>query len=314
MVEVLRPGLQSTLQDTGRRVRALGIPSGGAADSVALRLANALVGNAADAAALEITLSGPKLRFRERAVVALCGAPFQMKLEGVDVPLNRAFTVQAGETLDIGGTSLGMRAVLALRGGLNGDVVFGSRSTDLRSGFGGRQGHAIQKGDELTVLPAEPRRVIRASLHPSLLTSVANHQVLRVLATAEAAPALLADLTRRAFTVSTQADRMGVRLQQNLSAPHDPARVSLPNVTGMVQLPPDGRPILLLPDSGTHGGYPTPLVVARVDLPRLAQLRPRGTVQFKLVNAGQATAALREAERTLRQTELTLQWLHAQGA
>lgn len=313
MIEVLRPGLQTTVQDAGRWVRALGIPSAGAADGVAWRLANALVGNTGRAAALEVTLSGPKLLFRSEAVVALCGAPFQMRLDGSDVPLNRVLPVQAGQTLEIGGTARGMRAVLAVRGGLAGDVVFGSRSTDLKGGFGGVQGRALLKGDVLTVLPSGSRGLVWAGLHPSLPTPTPDHQVLRVLATAEATPALLAGLTRRAFTVSTQADRMGVRLHQAVSAPHDPSRVSLPNVTGMVQIPPDGKPIVLLPDSGTHGGYPTPLVVARVDLPRLAQLRPGGTVQFKLVSVEQATCALREVERTLRQVEATLAWLHAQG-
>lgn len=314
MVEVLRAGLQTTIQDAGRRVRALGIPTGGAADSTALRLANALVGNPADAAALEVTLSGPKLLFRESAVVALCGAPFQMKLDGLDVALNRALTVQPGQTLEIGGTALGMRAVLAFRGGMDAEVVFGSRSTDLKGGFGGMHGRALQKGDRLRVRPSGSRRMVQGTLLPTLMTPVTPHQVLRVLATAEATPALLAEVTRRTFTVSAQADRMGVRLQEAVTAPHDPSRVSLPNVTGLVQLPPDGRPIVLLADSGTHGGYPTPLVVARVDWPRLAQLRPGGTVQFKIVSVEQAIAALRNLERSLRQMELTLAWLHAQGA
>lgn len=308
-LEVLRPGLQTTVQDVGRRVRALGVPGGGAADPVALRLANALVGNPADAAALEITLAGPTLRFGSEALVALCGAPFEAALEGQPFPPERAVTVQGGQTLTLGGTARGMRAVLAVRGGLDGQEVFGSRSTDLRSGFGGLEGRALRAGDHLTWAPLPPVIPPRAFLAPDLLTPTGPDVTLRVLPTPEATPGLLAALTQRDFTVSGQADRMGVRLSEDVPAPRDPGRISLPNVPGAVQLPPDGRPILLLPDAGTHGGYPTPLIVASVDLPRLGQLRPGDRVRFRV--GEEAGAALREQQRQLRQAEAALRWWYA---
>lgn len=310
-LEVLRAGLQTTVQDLGRRARALGIPASGAADPVALRLANALVGNAPRAAALELTLSGPTLRFGAGAVVALCGAPFEAALDGKPLALWRAVQVQAGQTLSIGGTPRGMRAVLAVRGGLLGQEAFGSRSTDLRAGFGGL-GRALEAGDTLEwaapsptlTLPAAPFRVWVA---PDLHTL--DTRVLRVLPTLEASPDLLKSLTSTAFTVSKQADRMGVRLAESLSAPHDPSRQSLPNLAGMVQLPPDGKPILLLPDAGTHGGYPTPLVVIGADLPKLGQLRPHDRLFFRVVSRAQARAALAEQERALRSAEAGLRLL-----
>jgi len=311
MVEVLRPGLQTTVQDAGRRVRALGVPAGGAADPVALRLANALVGNSPSTPALEITLSGPTLRFQAATLLALCGAPFEATLDGQPFPSGRAVPVQAGQTLRVGGAARGMRAVLAVRGGLCGQEMFGSRSTDLRSGFGGLEGRALRAGDRLTWAPWPLFPPPRAFLAPDLLTPTGPDVTLRVLATPGATPHLLAAFTSRAFTVSGQADRMGVRLSEGMAAPHDPGRVSLPNVPGAVQLPPDGRPILLLPDAGTHGGYPTPLIVAGVDLPRLGQLRPGDRVRWREVGCKEAHAALKARERALRQAEAALRWWYA---
>ncbi|SMB95149.1 biotin-dependent carboxyltransferase family protein [Deinococcus hopiensis] len=310
-LEVLRPGLQTTVQGAGRCARALGVPEGGAADTVALRLANALVGNPPDAAGLEVTLTGPTLRFRADALVALCGAPFESRLDGQPFPLNRAVRVEAGQTLSIGGTPRGARAILVFRGGLHGQEVFGRRSTDLRSGFGGLEGRALRAGDHLTWSSLPPATPPRAFLSPDLLTPTGPDVTLRALSTPEATPDLLAALLRLPFAVSRQVDRMGARLDGQITAPYDPARVSLPNVPGAVQLPPDGRPILLLPDAGTHGGYPTPVVVASVDLPRLGQLRAGDRVRLRAVDLDEARTALREQERALWQAEAALRWWYS---
>lgn len=313
MLEVLRSGLQTTVQDAGRRALALGVPGGGAADPVSLRLANALVGNPAGAAGLEVTLAGPSLRFHAAALAALCGAPFTATLDGQPFPLERAVAVPAGATLDVEAPARGLRAVLALRGGLDVPEVFGSRSTDLKTGFGGLEGRALRRGDQLGWFTRPEVTPPRTFLSPTLRTLTGPVVTLRVLPTPEATPALLTALTRHSFTVSPQADRMGVRLVGGVPAPHDPTRVSLPNVPGAVQLPPDGRPILLLPDAGTHGGYPTPLVVAAVDRPALGQLRPGDRVRFQVVTLEEAHAALRARERTLRGVEGALRWWYGQS-
>ncbi|WP_019587768.1 biotin-dependent carboxyltransferase family protein [Deinococcus apachensis] len=312
-MEVRRPGLQTTVQDAGRRVRALGVPGGGAADPLALRLANALVSNPPGAAALEVTLAGPALHFHADALVALCGASFAATLDEAPFPLWRAVPVRAGQTLEIGGTARGARAILAVRGGLEGQEAFGSRSTDLRTGFGGLEGRALRAGDRLTWASLPPVTAPRAFLSPELRTPTGPHHVLRVLLTPEATPDLLATLTGRSFTVSGQTDRMGARLSEVVPAPHDPNRVSLPNVPGAVQLPPDGRPILLLPDAGTHGGYATPLVVASVDLPRLGQLRPGDRVWLRGVSLEEARGALRQQEQEVREAELALRWWYKEA-
>lgn len=302
---VRRPGLQSTVQDGGRQARALGVPGGGAADPTSLRLANALVGNPAGAAALEVTLQGPELEFRAGALVAVCGAPFDLRVDGEPQSLHRAFPVRAGQRLNLGGTARGLRAVLAIRGGLFGEEAFGSRATDLRSGFGGQAGRALRAGDLLR-WAGEPRGLVPPLfLHPGLCTPTGPVHLLRVLPTPDATPALLAALAP-ALRVGAQVDRVGVRLTGALPAQAEPARVSLPTVPGLVQLPPDGHPIVLLPDAGTHGGYPAPLVVIRADLPRLGQLRPGDRVWLRVVTPAQARAALLAHERPLRWAEAGL--------
>ncbi|GAA0507125.1 biotin-dependent carboxyltransferase family protein [Deinococcus depolymerans] len=306
LIEVSRPGLQTTVQDAGRQVRALGVPAGGAADPVTRRLANALVGNRAGAAGLEVTLGGPTLLFHAPALVSLCGAPFVAELDGAPFPLWRAVAVGAGQTLRVGGTPVGARAFLAVRGGLDLPEVFGSRSTDLRGAFGGLEGRALRTGDRLRYGAAPPVTPRQAFIAPALHTPLGPEQTLRVTGTSDLTAGLGAALLERPFTVGAQVDRMGARLQEAVAAPHDPARASVPNVPGMVQLPPDGRPILLLPDAGTHGGYPTPLVVIRADLPRLGQLRPGDRVTFRPVPLAEARAALWAQERALRQAESAL--------
>lgn len=313
MIEVIKPGLLSSVQDLGRRARAQGVPAGGALDPSALRLANALVGNPAGAAALEVTLLGPRLHFEAPALVAVCGAPFGAKLDGRPFPLWRAVVVGAGQTLEVGSAAQGARAMLAVRGGLLADVVLDSASTELRAGFGGFQGRALQAGDRLGWHPAPPARPPKASLSPDLWPMFAPVVPIRVLPTSEgeAMPEALAALLSTAFTLSPQADRMGLRLAESVPAPADPSRPSLPGAVGAVQLPPGGQPIILLPDGGSHGGYPQPLVTIRADLSRLAQLRPGDRLRFVPVTAGQARAALWQQERGLRQAEAGLCWWYA---
>lgn len=307
-LEVLHPGLLTTVQDAGRRARAQGFPAAGAADPVAFRLAGALVGNPRGEAALEVTLRGPRLRVHAPAVVALCGAPFAATLDGRPFPLWRAVAVHPGQVLDVGTAPRGLRAVLAVRGGLDVPSVAGSASTDLRGGFGGHGGRALRAGDILSGHAVRPGVPPAGVVAPTGRTPVGPAHVLRVLPTAEATPELLRALPGRAFQVTPQADRMGVRLAGQLPAALHPGRLSLPTVPGAVQLPPDGQPILLLPDAGTHGGYPVPLVVAGVDVPRLGQLRPGDRVGFQVVTLEAARAALVAQERLLRGVEQTLAW------
>jgi len=282
MIEVQRAGLCDLVMDLGRPGRgALGVPAGGAADPAALAAANRLVGNDAAAAGLEITLSGPMLRFPAGGVAALTGARFAAaRSSGTAVTWNETLVLAAGETLSLDQAQDGCRCWLALRGGLAVPQVMGSRSTLLPAGFGGHLGRALQAGDALPCGPgAGEVRLLRA--HSPL--SGEPDAPLRVVAGPQAGLFDDAGLTAfftGAYRVDVSSDRRGLRLS-GPAVTH--ARVELASqgvLPGAIQIPPDGRPIILGWDGPVTGGYPVIAGVIAVDLPRLAQLRPGDAVRF----------------------------------
>ena len=314
MIEVLRPGLLTTVQDTGRTgFQDQGVPAGGAADPVALRVANLLVGNPMGAAGLEMTLAGPRLRFARDTVVALGGAPMAAEVDGVPVSPWRPVRIRAGETLEVGGARTGCRAYLACAGGIDVPAVLGSRSTYLPSAFGGFEGRALRTGDRLPVGEAgaqaaailagidgrgsgaaawwaAPSALPAYSPDPELLLIPGSH-------TAALTHSARAMLFGQRFRVSPHSDRMGCRLEGAGLALSAPLELTSEGVApGTVQLPPGGSPIVLLADGGTTGGYPRVGHVATVDLPLLAQLRPGDTLRFRETNLDAAHRRLRSRE------------------
>lgn len=297
-VTVIEPGLFTTVQDLGRPGhRASGVPLSGAADALSLRLANLLVGNAETAAGLECTLLGPTLRFDREAVVALVGAP----LPGL--ASNVATRVAAGTVIRLGHAAAGCRGYLAIAGGIDVPPLLGSSSTLAAAGLGGLAGRPLRAGDRLGLggpggpLPRAGATQALRELAAAAAPGGARHGrggVLRIVPGEHAAEAG-DDAWSRSFTVSSRSDRMGARLEgASLSVP--PAAAGLPSVAvfpGTVQLPPDGRPIVLLADAQTSGGYPVLGQVIAADLPIAAQLRPGAEVRFEPVSLAGAHAALR---------------------
>jgi KipI family sensor histidine kinase inhibitor len=325
-IEVLSAGTHTTIQDQGRRGwRAIGVAGGGAADADALALANALVGNAIDAAGLEVVLRGPRLRLLRNCRVAWLGAAeASVRCAGTEIPRGRPAFVPAGAELDVGALRVGLRLWLALSGGIDVPRVLGSRSTDLRAGFGGRGGRALAVGDRLQLGdPAAgggeaPEHELAERLLPggAILGSVPARDTvteLRVLAGAHldhldgaSRQALAATVWR----VGRDSDRMGLRLDGpglRLSGLGElPSAAVLP---GTLQLPPDGRPVVLGVDSQTLGGYPRIAHVLSSDLARLAQLGPGATLRFVLVDAAAGLAANRAAAiAQARRLEGARQW------
>jgi biotin-dependent carboxylase-like uncharacterized protein len=270
VIEVLHPGPFASVQDTGRRgYAALGVARGGAFDRGALRLANRLVGNRATAAAIEMTLGGLVAVVRDAATLALTGAWCPGDLDwGV------ARTVPAGSTIRIGAPPAGVRSYLAVRGGLDVPVVLGSRATDTLGGLGPRP---LRAGDLLAlgsdcpdpvsgaaVTPAPPRRVLRCVVGPREEWFEPD------------APHLLRTAV---WTVRAESDRIGVRFDgPRLRRANTGELPSEPTLPGALQVPPDGRPILLGPDAPVTGGYPVIAVVRDDDLDAAAQLRPGDSV------------------------------------
>ncbi|HTQ32298.1 MAG TPA: biotin-dependent carboxyltransferase family protein [Opitutaceae bacterium] len=280
---VLSAGALTTVQDLGRTGhRRHGVALGGAMDAFALRVANLLVGNPGNAAALEFAFTGPRLKFSGDALVAICGGEFG------SVPAWRLVRVSAGGELSLEKCRLGCRGYLAVAGGFDVPAVLGGRGTDLRGGFGGHEGRALRAGDVLKVgrgvLEAHrlrPDAALRHFIAPEIRPAYSRSPAVRVVRGAEA-DEFANGFFASEFVLTEQSDRMGLRfagarLERRVGAPE---LVSSPLAPGAIQVPPDGQPIILMADAQTIGGYPKIAHVISVDLPLLAQLRPGDTVQF----------------------------------
>jgi len=304
---VLSPGPLTTVQDLGRPGhRRQGVASGGAVDTFALQVANLLVGNAGDAAALEFALTGPRLKFSGDALIALCGGEFG------DLPDWRLVRVPAGGEISLEKCRAGCRGYLAVAGGLDVPRVLGGCGTDLRGGFGGHEGRALRAGDGLKVkrgvLEAHSMRPDVAFHHfiaPGIRPAYSRSPTVRVVRGAEAGE-FSGEFFQHLFTVEAQSDRMGLRL----TGPQLERRaktgelISSPVAPGTIQVPPDGQPIVLMADAQTLGGYPKIAHAIVVDLPLLAQLRPGDTVRFQevaLVEAHRLQLAREHALAILRE-------------
>lgn len=292
MIEVVEPGLLTSVQTAGGRPgwRHLGVPVGGAVDAWSARLANRLVGNPDDAAVLELTLGGPQLRFHEATVVALTGSRFDAILDALPLPPFVGRPARAGSVLRIS-TGEGARGYLAIAGGIEVPPMLGSAATDLRSGFGGHEGRALRGGDRLHVGTAagNPKRWAgQATAGPIRIVLGPHHLLLETDA-----------LAREGWVVGAEADRAGVRLDGRALSANEPEVQSMGLPIGAIQVPPDGRPIVMLADRPVTGGYPVPACVIRADIGRVGALRTGDRVSFASVSIREAREALLEMEDEL---------------
>jgi len=302
-VVVLEPGLLSTLQDRGRHGHALaGVGHAGAMDEVALRLANALVGNQDDAVALEFGLVGPVLRFDREATIAIAGADPDARLDGVAVEAWRPLAIARGSALDLRRLRRGAFAYLAIGGGFASERVLGSAATDVNAGLGGLHGRALRKGDCIA-FDGEGRGVPGGwSIDPRPWFDPDPSRPLRALHGAHFGAldaASQAALFGREFRVRAESNRVGMRLDGAPLALAMPLELASEAVArGTLQLPPAGHPIVLMAEHPTTGGYPRIAQVAAVDLPRLAQRRPGEPVRFEPIDLDEAQSRYlrREAE------------------
>ncbi|CAN5504851.1 biotin-dependent carboxyltransferase family protein [soil metagenome] len=316
-VNVSRSGPLVTVQDQGRRgYVALGVARGGALDLCAAQVANLLVGNPPEAALLEITLGGLRLGFTESRRVAWCGGDFVVQVAGERIPAGRCAMVRRGEELAVENAVAGVRAWLAIEGGIDVPEVLGSKSTDLRSAFGGLEGRALRAGDKLSLgksnAPApEARRLAPWSAPAEWARTALPAPLLRIVHGAEwteFTPQAQRDLLEKTFTVTTQADRMGVRLAgTELRRRKKRELISEAVVPGTIQVAHDGQPIVLLGDCQTIGGYPKIAHVITVDLARAAQLQPNDTVRFEEVSLQQAAALATARAHDLERFRVGLQ-------
>jgi len=331
MIQILQPGMFTSVQDLGRPGhRQLGINPGGALNILALSAANLLVGNAIGAAGLEITMGGCEMRFTVETRIALSGDDFDARLDDKPVIPYWSVPVRAGQTLKLSHTgpnaTQGMRSYLAVAGGIDVAEVLGSRSTDLKANFGGHQGRALRKGDRLPLgqpgmALASPAFGVRSPQWSGLGTLKNDSSKLvhlRVLPgpefeqfTVAAKNALWQDKWR----ITPNSNRMGYRLEgPELKRKQSRDLLSHGVVPGVIQVPPSGQPIILMGDAQTTGGYPKIGVVIQADMWKLAQAPLNAQLQLQQCDLEQALHAWEEQQAYLdgiRQTLAALDWSRA---
>jgi KipI family sensor histidine kinase inhibitor len=308
--EVLTAEGMTTVQDLGRPGFAhLGVARGGAFDRVAAVRANALLGNALEAAVLEMTWTGPKLRALRSATIVVDGADLECRVDGVVVSPRMSWFVRRGSIVSFGRgqPGRGVRGYLAVAGGIDAPVALGSRSTSLQGNFGGWEGRPLQAGDILGI--AEPNdaggmiagRYWSGSV-PRLPGGEVEVRFIAYRGRGEAPASARRALGAEAFRLSDKADRMGYRFaaEDGMTLPTRAGElVSFGVVRGAIQLPPDGNPVLLNVDHQTTGGYPLLGVVVMADWPLLAQLSPGTTVRFRGTSFEEAAKARVSSDREL---------------
>jgi antagonist of KipI len=321
-IRVIRPGLQTTVQDSGRwGWQAQGVPVAGPMDPRSFRVANALVGNAPGTSALEITMLGPDITFDDERVVAVAGAEFRVTLDGTAAAIGRPFLVGPGSRLSMGGRSKGVRAYLGISGGIAVAPVFGSRSTHVPSRLGGVDGRALRAGDWLPLgdmasgigpLFERAGRAHAKWLESGHAVSVPDrHARIRVLPgpQGDRFTAAAFDLLQSApFSIGPDSDRMALRLR-GPSLGHRGSADIISDATplGALQVPASGQPILLLADRQTTGGYPKIAIAITADIGLAGQLAAGDSISFEVCTPRTALAALITQERLLMDLEARAQ-------
>lgn len=286
-LNIISPGLQTTIQDGGRAGNLRGgISRGGAADTFAMALANLLLGNPTDHPCLEVTVTGPEIEFSNELSIAVTGARFDLQLNNETIHNDETIPVRAGDRLRFGALRSGARAYIALAGDIQLPEVFHSLSTHVIAGFGGLHGRPLRGGDRIPLqhCRVEPRRVLPSTYRLDYST----RPLLRVVPGLEAqyfSSDALARFYRGGFTVSPQSNRMGIRLQGDpLPVAGLPEQVSSALCPGTVQVPPNGLPIISFVEGQTIGGYPRIAHVISADLHRLGQLAAGARLDFDVVD------------------------------
>ena len=275
------PGLFTTIQDGGRPgFRHLGVPVSGYMDREAAELANRLVGNQAQAPLLEITLTGPTIQFHQFGALGIAGADLSPSLNGVPLPLHETIYYARGDILSFDRRVAGFRTYLAFAGALEAEMIMGSLSTHVSNGWGGIRGGTLKKGDQLFISDRTSPKRTRLTIERPASDTVRLRPSLefdRLPASAQQ------NLFSQPWTLAPESNRSGIRLVGEPLATPSISMISSPTDVGIVQLPPSGLPIILMPDSAAIGGYPRIGAISQSDLPLLAQKAPGETIRFQAI-------------------------------
>ncbi len=309
-LQVIQPGPMTLIQDRGRSgYQQLGVSVSGAVDVDALDIGNRLVGNDLNAAGLEVMLGGLVVRFSEATAFALTGADTSATIDGVPVANYVSYMAHTGAELQMGMAINGLRAYLAAAGGVGTPLILESRSTHIASAIGGTEGRALVEGDVLRLGEVNGDNISGRLLNAESQTNDGNGLDVRVVLGPqdnEFSTAGIETLLSSSYSVTDQSNRQGLRLDgpviESKSGRYD--IISDAVVNGSIQVPGDGKPIILLADRQTTGGYAKIATVATVDLPKLGQATPGTTVSFLAISVEDAQALLAERQRIIIESDL----------
>ena len=300
---MLEPGVLTTLQDLGRYgFGQFGVPPSGALDTFSLRIGNLLVGNSEEEACLEVTIMGLKLRAAREITIAITGGDLFPTLNGEALDLWQTHLLVEGDVVSFRKVRTGCRSYLAISGGFDVPNVMGSRSTYLSGKFGGLEGRSLKRGDVLyTSDKPAPLDRLGFRFPRDWIPSSGEAAVLRVIPGPQAHHFTengFETFYSASYRVSAQCDRMGIRMEGPTIQRRPDVEESIISeglISGAIQVPGDGKPIIILTELVT-GGYTKIATVISTDLPRVAQLKPGDRVRFEPISIEEALRLLREQE------------------
>ena len=284
-INVINPGLQTTIQDLGRQLSGhLGVSSCGAADSYSFKIANLIVGNTPNEAALEMTLVGGVYQFEENADICLSGSSFLAKINNEILPFNKKIHIKKKAVLEIGQTKDGARCYLAIRGGINIKHFLGSASTHLTTKTGGFNGRPLKKGDLLKIGKSK-KNLAKINLDLNYSTKRSILRITKGLQKDWFSDLNWSTLVKKTFKVSKKYDRMGIKLDGPSIKPINKKQMITEGIAlGAIQIPGNGKPIISFIDHQTTGGYPVIANVISIDICKVGQLKEGDSFKFDLVD------------------------------
>ncbi|MBO6523708.1 MAG: biotin-dependent carboxyltransferase [Balneolaceae bacterium] len=276
-------GLFTTIQDSGRPgYRKFGVPVSGVMDQKSFRLANWLVGNSKRYPVLECTMKGGKYTFNDEAIIAVTGALMHPKINGEEVPQNQSLKLNTGDELELGFSTRGCRSYIAIKGSLTIKQVMGSCSTYTMGKFGGFKGRKLKSGDVIEWDETKSKDLTRKAPYDQIpyFSSKVRVRIMKGVEWDWLSEESQDGFSGTQFEVSSSSNRMGIRLEGHSLRVPEREMISGPVLPGIIQLPPNGNPIILMQDGQTIGGYPRIAKVLDEDLWRLGQVKPGDKVSF----------------------------------
>jgi biotin-dependent carboxylase-like uncharacterized protein len=299
---VINPGFLSTIQDGGRTMyQQYGVPVSGVMDHYSYKIANMLVGNEIDESVMEITMMGPTLKFQTDTVIAITGGNLNPKVNGEDIKMWKSVLIKEDDVLSFAGLSSGCRSYISFKGGIKVPKVMGSRSTYLKAAIGGLNGKSLKKDDVLPIDNFDRTNYTKKELPEKYIPCYGNSYEVRVVMGPQSdyfTDKGISDFFSGEYAVTNECDRMGFRFEGDPVELKDGSDIISDGISfGAIQIPGHGKPIVMMADRQTTGGYAKIANVIFDDLSILSQSKPNDKVKFKKIDVYEAHAILKDTDK-----------------